>query len=286
MSSHILRFLNILGFVALAAGFEITYPKPDDTVSVWNGAGEAGIPMTWTYNSTDDTSIPLYIYYIEVGPRGEEAPTKTWKDIDIKREEFNIQADFGIASSYMIRVIHGQNEYVADDFDISLTGNDDDESTPTTSSESSRTTTGSETSTAETETKSTPTATLITKPANTPTTTSDPTNPPDPTSTDEGDNPSGGLDTGAKAGIGVGVSAAAIIGLAAGFFFARSKKNRPEPVSEEKDTKTVPPHNAPAEVSADAEVAKPPEKQLQQQELDGNQKYELPSNSPPSELPA
>ena len=78
--------------------------------------------MTWTYNSTDDITIPLSIYYIEVGPRGEQTPTEIWNGVNITMETFNIQTDFGVAASYMIRVIHGQEWYASGRFDLSLTG--------------------------------------------------------------------------------------------------------------------------------------------------------------------
>ncbi|KAF7585591.1 hypothetical protein BBP40_010498 [Aspergillus hancockii] len=244
--------------------FAITYPQEGDTVPLWNGGAGSRIPMTWSYNSTDDIYIPLSIYFVQAGPH-EEVPDKAFENVNITSKAFDIDATFKAAAYFLVRVIHGQDYYESGHFDISLSNR------------------GSETESAGSSV--TVTATLITVTTSAPSassTSSEAESSSSSSVTSKSAAPSSyihtnssHLDTEQKVGVGVGV--AVFIGLVAGLLFMYRRRRRTQTAVVHGQTD----HSiGPAELSvAEAQIQ-------QRHELDGEgEKRPLPVRATASEVP-
>ncbi|KAL2801638.1 hypothetical protein BJX63DRAFT_416895 [Aspergillus granulosus] len=272
MSPNVCYLLNILVFCSLlSAGFNITYPQSGDTVSIYHGIEQPGITMTWTYNATDDITIPLSIYYIEMGPRAEEVPSQIWRNVNITLEEFNIQTDFGVAPGYLIRVVRLSESWSVY-FDLSFDGSDETE-TKTVTLSPSATTSREATLASSTTASTTLTTTQSTSVSSTPI-------PSEAESTFDTHTSNGGLGTGAKVGIGLGIGAAIIIGVIVGIFVMRLKRRHPHAINSEDNADSLP-HNNGVKANPEARI-----KEEAPHELDGtnNMKFELPGHEAAREM--
>ncbi|KAF7166706.1 hypothetical protein CNMCM5623_000250 [Aspergillus felis] len=202
--------------------FEVTYPKKDDLVNVYNG-----LVTTWSYNSSDSILLPLTIYFVPVSHLDESA-TYIQDNINITLGRWTIFTSFPVAEAYYLRFIYANNFWETGNFMITTSEQSTNASDTSSSASPNLYSTSHRSSTTLWTTESTGTGTSsLAQETNRTATVASSLTPGTIQALGSGgaataatnlvsssnENYDNGLSTGAKAGIGIGCAAAAIIGI-------------------------------------------------------------------------
>jgi hypothetical protein len=201
--------------------FQITYPKKGDLVNVYNG-----LPVTWSYNSSDSILFPLTIQFVPIS-HNDESPTYVRDHLNITLGVWTIHTDFPVADAYDLRLIYANNFWETGSFQVA-TSEQSKNASDTSSSDSSNhalTSDSSSTTLLITESTSTGSSSLAQGTTRALGSGATATTATTRVSSSREDNDNG-LSTGPKVGIGIGCAAAAIIGIVGLSLLYRIKKKR------------------------------------------------------------